>query len=100
MAFAEHGLELEDISKRSGYSRRALELIFKSNTGMPPGRWFMNIRLNGVMRDLLTATPDCLVIDVASKWGFRHLSRFSYQYRRAFGELPSETLRRATTRYL
>ncbi|MFI7838853.1 helix-turn-helix domain-containing protein [Pseudomonas asiatica] len=91
-------LELEIIAKRSGYSRRALELIFNSATGMPPGRWFMNIRLNGVMRDLLTAPEGCLVSDIAARWGFRHFSRFAHQYRRVFGELPSETMRRANSR--
>ncbi|MCY1418420.1 Helix-turn-helix domain protein [compost metagenome] len=89
-------VELEDIARRSGYSRRALELIFKCSTGMPPGRWFLNIRLNGAMRDLLLTGADCQVTDIAVRWGFRHLSRFAYQYRRAFGELPSETLRRAS----
>jgi AraC-like DNA-binding protein len=62
---------------------------------MPPGRWFMNIRLNGALRDLLMTTPECRVADVAARWGFRHLPRFAEQYRRAFGELPSQTLSRA-----
>ncbi|MBV4541714.1 helix-turn-helix domain-containing protein [Pseudomonas vlassakiae] len=88
-------LDLDDVARRSGYSRRALEMIFNRTIGMPPGRWFMNIRLNEALRDLLTAKPGCQVIDVASRWGFRHFSRFAYQYRRTFGELPSETLQRA-----
>ncbi|MCY1267398.1 Helix-turn-helix domain protein [compost metagenome] len=90
-------VELDDIARRTGYSRRALELIFNRSIGMPPGRWFLNIRLNNVMRDLLLARPDCRVADIAARWGFRHFSRFAYQYRRAFGELPSETLRRAAS---
>lgn len=91
-------VELDDVARRSGYSRRALELIFKRTLGMPPGRWFMNIRLNGAMRDLLLAPPGCLVIDVATRWGFRHFSRFAQQYQRVFGELPSQTLQRARAR--
>lgn len=88
-------VELTDISRRSGYSRRALELIFRRSVGMPPGRWFLNARLNGALRDLLDPRPGCRVADVATKWGFRHLPRFAEQYRRAFGELPSRTLGRA-----
>lgn len=91
-------LGLADISRHSGYSRRALELIFKRSVGMPPGRWFMNVRLNGVLRDLLTPTPGCRVADVAERWGFRHLPRFAEHYRRAFGELPSQTMSRALSR--
>jgi len=88
-------VELADIARRSGYSRRALELIFRRSVGMPPGRWFLNARLNGALRDLLDPRPGCRVADVATKWGFRHLPRFAEQYRRAFGELPSRTLGRA-----
>jgi len=33
------------------------------------------------------------VQDIAARWGFWHLSHFANDYRRMFGELPSETLR-------
>lgn len=88
-------LPLDEVARRSGYSRRALELIFNDSVGMPPGRWFMNLRLNGALRDLLAPAPGCRVADVAARWGFRHLPRFAQTYRRAFGELPSHTLARA-----
>ncbi|MDT4833772.1 Helix-turn-helix domain protein [compost metagenome] len=91
-------VELDNIARRSGYGRRSLELIFNRTLGMPPGRWFLNIRLNGVMRELLMATSDCRIATVASQWGFQHLSRFAYQYHRAFGELPSATLNRSPMR--
>ena len=71
------------------------ELIFRNGVGMTPGRWFMNIRLNGALRELISPTADTSVTEVATRWGFRHLSRFAEQYRRAFGELPSQTLARA-----
>lgn len=86
---------LADIARRSGYSLRSLELIFRRSVGMTPGRWFVNMRLNGALRDLLTPGPTCTVSEVALKWGFRHISRFSAQFRKAFGEMPSETLRRS-----
>ncbi|CAB3809586.1 hypothetical protein LMG27177_06839 [Paraburkholderia fynbosensis] len=95
MSSDETDLALVQVAERSGYSLRSLQLIFRRSVGMTPGRWFMNIRLNGALRDLLTPTEDCSVTDVARKWGFHHLSRFAYHYRTMFGELPSETLRRA-----
>lgn len=91
----EDRLDLNEIARRSGYSRRALELIFNRSVGMPPGRWFLNLRLNGALRELLAAESGCRVADVAANWGFRHLPRFAEQYRRAFGELPNQTLARA-----
>lgn len=88
-------IAMAEIAKRSGYSLRSLELIFRRSVGMTPGRWFMTARLNGALRDLLSSEQDRTVSEVAMKWGFRHVSRFSQYYRNAFGELPSETLKRA-----
>ena len=36
------------------------------------------------------------VTDAAMRFGFRELGRFAVDYRAAFGESPSETLRRAS----
>uniref|UniRef100_UPI003F494EC7 helix-turn-helix transcriptional regulator n=1 Tax=Cupriavidus yeoncheonensis TaxID=1462994 RepID=UPI003F494EC7 len=88
-------IALSEIARRSGYSLRALQLIFKRSVGMTPGRWFMNIRLNGALRDLITADAAFTVSAVATRWGYRHYPRFPQAFRDAFGELPSETLRRA-----
>jgi len=50
---------------------------------------------------LSTGAVTCVVIlgysgraDVAWRWAFWHQSRFAADYRRLFGELPSETPRR------
>lgn len=95
MSDAEADLTPRDIARLSGYGLRSLELIFQRGVGMTPGRWFLNARLNGALRDLLVPGSTCTVSDVAAKWGFRHLSRFAQYYRRAFGESPSDTLRRS-----
>ncbi|MCD0503339.1 helix-turn-helix domain-containing protein [Bordetella petrii] len=92
---ADADITLSAIARRSGYSLRSLELIFRQSVGMTPGRWFMTARLNGALRDLLTCCPAGSVSDIAGKWGFRHLSRFSQYYRQAFGESPSDTLKRS-----
>ncbi|WP_144143763.1 helix-turn-helix domain-containing protein [Paraburkholderia sp. BCC1884] len=95
----EADITLSEIAQRSGYSLRALQLIFRRSVGMTPGRWFLNARLNGALRDLLVAGPTCTVADVAFRWGFRHMSRFSEQYRKVFGELPGRTLSRSRDRH-
>ena len=88
---------LREVARRSGYSLRSLELIFKSRVGMPPKRWFLMARLNGALRDLLQGDVRHTVSSVAMKWGFRHMSRFSEQYCDAFGELPRQTLARGSS---
>lgn len=53
-------------------------------------------RLQGARRDLLEAdlAEPLTVREIAARWGFAHPARFAEQFRRAFGENPSETLRR------
>jgi transcriptional regulator GlxA family with amidase domain len=52
-------------------------------------------RLERVRLDLLTAGPGDSVTDIAMRWGFFHLGRFSSIYASHFGELPSATRRRS-----
>lgn len=94
----ENNLKLSDLAKATGYTLRALEFIFKNSVGMSPKNWFVNMRMNGALRDLMDAKPNVTVSDVATKWGFQHLARFSAQYRDMFGELPSKTLSRVRER--
>ena len=43
-------------------------------------------------------SADTTVKEVATRWGFSHLGRFSRDYQRRFGEAPSETLSRGAKR--
>ena len=47
-------------------------------------------------RDLLRGDRGKSVADIANRWGLAHLGRFSTQYRRRYGEKPSQTLRRSS----
>jgi transcriptional regulator GlxA family with amidase domain len=47
-----------------------------------------------VREELLRSDMDANVTTIAMRHGFVHLGRFSTQYRAAFGEGPSATLRR------
>ena len=47
------------------------------------------MRLHGARREIRVGKSS--VTDVAMKWGFSHLGRFSGYYRDTFGELPSQT---------
>lgn len=90
--------DLADVARRSGYTLRSLEIIFRRSVGMTPGQWFMAARLNGTLRDLLSSNHGNSIAGIATKWGFRHLPRFACYYHKAFGERPSDTLRRARSK--
>jgi AraC family ethanolamine operon transcriptional activator len=75
-------------------SRRTLQYAFQEILDTNPVGYLRAIRLNGVRRELKAANGNSVAVqDVAARWGFWHLSHFATDYRRMFGELPSETLR-------
>ena len=90
-------VDLDQVARCSGYTRRSLEQIFKQALGESPSGWFMKIRLYGAWREI--QCPGARVADVAMRWRFPHLGRFASYYRAAFGELPSGMLKRAKTGY-
>lgn len=89
-------LQVIDICRATGVSRRALQVSFQDVLGVSPLAYLRLIRLNGARQALLHPDKGLQVKHVVAKWGFWHLSRFSAEYRDLFGELPSETLRRTS----
>lgn len=72
--------------------------MFQSRRGMSPLRFVTERRLAAAQRSLSAATQRDDVTRVALGLGFNHAGRFSALYRQTFGELPSETLKRAFRR--
>ena len=92
---AESPLLISDLCNVSSVSERTLENLFKQNLDMTPKTFLTGHRLHGAHRELLRSDPlDTRIIDVATNWGFWHMGHFSAAYRKTFGELPSETLKR------
>jgi AraC-like DNA-binding protein len=77
-----------------GASRRCLEATFLSLLGMSPYQYVRRRRLEKIRRDLLARENLGVSIgDIAARYGIWHLSRFAKDYKRAFGQLPSESRR-------
>ncbi|MDX2434493.1 MAG: helix-turn-helix domain-containing protein [Desulfobacterales bacterium] len=78
----------------TGASRRTLQYAFQEHYGLSPKTYLNNYRLNAVRRELKKCAPfKTKVNDAASLWGFWHMGKFAADYRKLFGELPSETLK-------
>jgi AraC-like DNA-binding protein len=76
-------------------SVRSLQEGFSRDYDVPPMAYLRQVRLRQVRAVLVDATPNATTVQsVATRLGFLHLGRFSANYRHAFGENPSETLRR------
>jgi AraC family ethanolamine operon transcriptional activator len=84
-----------DLCLKLGVPIRSLDEAFQSCLGMTPKRFILGLRLNNVRRRLTHPRDDTTVSDAATLFGFFHFGHFSGQYRRLFGEAPSQTLRRA-----
>jgi AraC-like DNA-binding protein len=76
-------------------SVRALQLAFRRHLDTTPMAYLRQVRLDRVHSELQDADPagDVTVTEVAARWGMLGTGRFSSQYRAAYGELPSDTLR-------
>ncbi|NKM99298.1 helix-turn-helix transcriptional regulator [Rhizobium changzhiense] len=88
------GVTLNEIAEACGVSIRTLQSGFRKFRMTTPIAYLEHLRLHAVRRELSSGESDQSVRGVAQKWGFTHVGRFSGQYRRRFGELPSQTLRR------
>ncbi len=84
---------ITDICVTTGVSERTLQYAFRSAMQLTPVAYLRTLRLNRVRTDLLLALPiHTTVTQIAMRWGFVHLGEFSQEYKRLFGERPSETL--------
>lgn len=92
----EDPVTMVDLCSVLAVSRRTLHTCFMEVAGTNPVQYLRAVRLNNVRRDLRTkVTSDTKVQDVAAHWGFWHLGHFATEYKRMFGEQPSETLRKS-----
>jgi AraC-like DNA-binding protein len=94
-AHPELPITIIDLTNASGVSARALYEGFRRFRGTTPMAMLRMVRLERVRAELHSKTSSENIADVALKWGIVHLGRFAAEYRARFGELPSETLRRA-----
>lgn len=85
-------VSITDVCREVGVTRRTLQNATQEVLGVSPQNYLKAVRLNGFRRDLRARNPLTESIgDVASRWGFWHLSQLAQDYRRLFGELPSQT---------
>ncbi len=94
-AHAHEPLTVKTLVSVAGVGPSTLYQAFKTHRGYTPMTFMRESRLERVRQDLLRPDAATTVTGRALHWGWLHLGRFSADYRRRFGELPSETLRRA-----
>ena len=85
-------ITIADIAEASGIAGRTLFQYFRDFRGTSPMRYLRDARFEMVREALKRGQTEGSVAEVAARWGFSHLGRFAVEYRRRFGESPSDTL--------
>jgi AraC-like DNA-binding protein len=94
-AHVEEPVRIARLAEVAGVRPRTLETHFKLFLGTTPLGWVRRMRLSLARQRLLDPDRAETVTGVALASGFGQLGRFALHYREAFGELPSQTLKRA-----
>lgn len=72
-------------------SERSLRYIFKEMTGLSPMKYIKNLKLNKARKDIKNAVDTVNINVIANNWGFNHSGQFAADYKKLFGEYPSQT---------
>lgn len=88
-------LTVSTLAREAGVSVRALQLGFRRHLDTTPTGYLRRVRLQRARVELQGSGDGLTVSQVACRWGFTHLGRFAAEYRRRYGESPSQTLRGA-----
>jgi transcriptional regulator GlxA family with amidase domain len=85
---------LPEIVAACGVPGRTLIKHFRDFRSTSPMRYLRTARYEKVREELSRAEREESVAEIAARWGFSHMGRFSVDYRRRFGESPSATRQR------
>jgi AraC family ethanolamine operon transcriptional activator len=86
---------VEEICRVAGVSWRTLNYAFRERFDLTPKQYLKAVRLKQVRRDLVTSDPGATIAEISARSGFWHMGQLARDYRRQFGELPSETRKRS-----
>lgn len=93
-ANAHKPISITMIAASLNISTRSLELGFKSFLQQSPLAYLQRIRLEAARTELLNPEAREPIKCVCLKWGFYNFGRFAALYKKAYGELPSDTVTR------
>lgn len=91
-AHSSEPIVLSDVAATVGVSLRSLQATFRHFRAFSPGEFLRERRLATARAHLLAGAPGTTVAAAALAAGYRHMSHFSVEYKRRFGESPRETL--------
>jgi AraC-like DNA-binding protein len=86
---------IADLVEDLQVSKRTIQHGFKHYLGFTPKEYQQYIRLNGIRDTILNVKdPHITLSEIAARYNYFHLGHFSTEYKKFFGESPSDTLRK------
>ena len=82
-------ISMLDLKHHTKYSERSLQLIFKKHLNKSPFEYIEEQRLLRAYELIKQHKQSKKTTDIARKVGFRHLGRFSVNFKKRFGIHPS-----------
>jgi AraC family transcriptional regulator, ethanolamine operon transcriptional activator len=95
MAHLNQPVTVAELCVAVGVTARTLQLGCQERFGLSPKALLRSLQFDAVHKRLLRAQPTDTVFEIARTCGFLHAGRFAVEYRRRFGESPSQTLQHA-----
>lgn len=95
-AHATDPIDIQTLANETGYSVSSIFRTFRSHRNYTPMEFLKNIRMRLAHKKLSQTCPGKSVTAIAFECGFSHQGRFSIDYKKKYGESPSETLKKAS----
>ena len=84
---------VQQICENTQVHERAIRRLISKKYNISPKSYLNNLRLNEVRKGLKKDSDHLQVFQIASEYNYWHMGQFSRDYKKLFGELPSETTR-------
>lgn len=88
--YASLPITVADIAGSAGVTLAQLNTAFRTHSGTTAQGYLQRVRLSAAHADLLVSDPASTdLTDLAARWGFADLDRFTRRYRSAYGVAPT-----------
>ncbi|MBE9204155.1 helix-turn-helix domain-containing protein [Synechocystis salina LEGE 06099] len=87
-------ITLKELCEKFYITKTPLNYAFQEMLGLSPLAYLKLLRLHAIHRVLKSADPETRITSLMHQFGFWHAGRFSMDYKKLFGESPSETLKK------
>lgn len=84
---------VRQVCQFNNISERTLRYHFEKKFNISPKNFIQRLRLNAVNKNISNVKEISNIYKIAAEYNFWHMGQFARDYKKLFGELPSDTLK-------